>query len=111
MAVAATSISASDIRLPSSLSSAYISDAFPITSSVMGKTILTEQNLLNISICLKAFFDFKPFRISYFAICDMVRRLCRPIYSAALAFTRLCPLNNSESISVSRRDGGYISIS
>lgn len=110
MLIAATSMSASDMRFPCSLSEAYISDAFIITSSVIGRTVLAAQNLLKNSICFCAFLAFNPFRISYLAICDIVKHLYWAMYSSAFVFARLCPLNISESISVSRRQGGYISI-
>lgn len=111
MLMAATKMSASDMRLPCSLSEAYISDAFTITLSVIGRTVLATQNRLKNSTCFCAFLAFNPFRISYLAICDMVKHLYCEMYPAAFAFARLCPLNISESTSVSRRQGGYISIS
>ena len=44
----------------------------------------------------------------YFVMCEMVSRLCSPIYSDALVFTARFPLKSSDSISVSRSEGGYM---
>ena len=111
MAIAATRMSASDMRLPCSFNKAYISAALTMTSSVIGKTMLAVQNRLNSLICLVAFFAFSPLRISYFVMCEMFRCLWTRRYSEALANMLGFFLKSQERMSVSRRDGGYISIS
>ena len=111
MAIAATRMSASDMRLPCSFSEAYISAALIMTSSVMGRTMLAVQNRLNNLICLVAFFAFSPLRISYFVMCEMFKCLWTRRYSEALANMLGFFLKSPERMSVSRRDGGYISIS
>lgn len=107
IAMEATIISASEIIAPCPLSVAYRSAAVKMTSSVIGRTILTLQNNRKASICFCAFFALSPLRISYCVICEIVRRLCSRRYSDARALTELLPLKSSDSISVSRRDGGY----
>ena len=105
-AIAATRISASDMMLPFSLRDAYMSAAFTMTSSVIGRTLLMAQNLLKSSICFSAFFAFNPLRISYFVIWDMFRQRWIPIYSEAFANTLGFFLKSSERISVSMSERG-----
>ncbi len=68
IAIAPTKISASDIISPCSLSAAYISEAFMMTSSVIGMMVLALQKMLKALICFCAFFAFNPLRISYFVM-------------------------------------------
>ena len=96
MAMAATRVSPSDMSSPCSLREAYISAAFIMASSDIGRTLLHIQNLIKASICFCAFFAFNPFRISYFVICEIVRRLRSRIYSAALSLTSSRPLKSSD---------------
>jgi len=61
-AIAATRISASEMMLPFSLRDAYMSAAFSMTSSVIGRTLLIAQNLLKSLICFSAFFCLQSFK-------------------------------------------------
>jgi hypothetical protein len=87
--MAATRISASEMRFPCDLRCAYISAALTMASSLMGRTMLYLQNVLKASICFSAPLAFNPFKISYHVMCEMVSCLCSFRYPLTFPLTKL----------------------